>query len=173
LIGAPGIHEGTSLWVYSSHSASKTSFLGRFDGEDNARRFFEFAYETNPRDTFLVFEKKRYIRAPKNSVGALEYLVNKTLITGTYTLINSNKSRLVKFDNNGTVNGLPRYLTYYVNTDFVAGGNVDEICFNLHRKDQSCFAYKIFADTLKIYEEIETKETGLRIGEIKYTLVRK
>lgn len=118
----------------------------------------------------------KYLKAPKSSEGALQYMVNKTLFTGNYIAEDSlGKTCTLKFTNDGLVNGLLSYKKYYVLTDFVAGpeNSVDEVCFDIQTNNQRCYAFDIKGDTIKLYDVKENADQDtLQRGQLKYKLVK-
>ncbi len=123
-----------------------------------------------------MLHREKYIRVPKNNAGALQYLVNKTLFSGTYTLVNSSLSSLVKFENDGKVSGFTGFSTFYISTDFVASpeNNIDEVHFDIQTANQKNYAFKINEDTIKLFDLIEIPgRDSISRRQIKYTLVKK
>lgn len=185
-IGAPGIHEGTSFIIYFKPGLTGTSFPTNIIDEDTTGNFYELGYNISGNDTSLIIlrynkSKKligqtKYLRAPKNSDGALQFMVNKTLFAGNYTAEDSSgNTSVLKFTNDGLVNGLPGFKKYYVLTDFVAEpeNNVDEVCFNIQTNNQRCYAFEIKEDTIKLYDVKESADQDtLQRGQLKYKLVK-
>ena len=183
-IGAPGIHEGTSFITYFKPGLTSTSFPTNIVDDDTPSNFYELGYNTSENDTSLIIlhynkDKKlightKYLKAPKNSEVPLQYMVNKTLFTGSYKAEDSSgKMSILKFTSNGQVDGLPSYNKYYVLTDFVAESenSVDEVCFDIQTNNQRCYGFNIKADTIKLYDVKESNDTT-QLGELKYKLVR-
>jgi len=185
-IGSPSIHEGTSFYVFFRAGIAANSFQTSRKDYDNESNFYELGYLISTKDTLVVFyhydkNKKllgqsEYRKVPKNSEGALQYMVNKTLVVGTYnTTDTSGKSITVQLTNDGKIIGLPNFIKYYVLTDFVAGpeNNLDEICFDIQTENQKCYAFEIKGDTINLYETTENKDhVTLTLGQLKYKLVK-
>ena len=154
-IGAQSIHEGTSLTIYFRPGLTGTSFPINIIDWDTPYNFYELSYNISGNDTSLLIlhynkDKKligqtKYLRASKNSEGALQFMVNKTLFTGNYKAEDSSgKISVLKFTSDGLVTGLPGFKKYYILTDFVAGPeNVDEVCFDIQTNNQQCYAFKL------------------------------
>lgn len=185
-VGAPGIHEGTSFIIYFKPGLTSTSFPTNILDEDTASNFYEPSYNITRNDTSLIIlhynkDKKligqtKYLRVPKNSEGALQFMVNKTLFAGNYKVEDSSGNlSVLKFTNDGLVTGLPVFKKYYVLTDFVAGpeNNVDEVCFDIQTNNQQCYAFKIKGDTIQLYDVKESADQDtLQRGQLKYKLVK-
>jgi len=185
-VGAPGIHEGTSFIIYLKPGLTRTSFPTNIIDEDVASNFYELSYNISRNDTSLIIlhynkDKKligqtKYLRVPKNSEGALQFMVNKTLFAGNYKAEDTfGKVSVLKFTNDGLVTGLPVFKKYYVLTDFVAGpeNNVDEVCFDIQTNHQQCYAFEIKGDTIKLYDVKESADQDtLQQGQLKYKLVK-
>ena len=185
-IGAPSIHEGSSFIIYFKPGLTSTSFPTNIIDENTASNFYELSYNISRNDTSLTIlhyskEKKligqmKYLRAAKNSEGALQFMVNKTLFAGNYSAEDSSgKTSVLKFTNDGLVAGISGFKKYYVLTDFVAGpkNNVDEVCLDINTIRQKCYEFEIKGDTIKLYDvqESASQDTLVR-GQLKYKLVK-
>lgn len=185
-IGSPSIHEGMSFFVYFKPGIATNSFPTSLIDYDNESNFYELGYLITSQDTTVLIyhynSNKKLIgqtefkRVPKNSEGALQYTVNKTLVAGKYqTTDTRGKSITFQLTNDGKVIGLPEFTKYYILTDFVAGplNNLDEICFDIQTKKQKCYAYEFKGDTINLYETIENEDhVTLTLGQLKYKLVK-
>jgi hypothetical protein len=185
-VGAPGIHEGTSFVIYLKPGLTSTSFPTNIIDEDTASNFYELSYNISINDTSLIIlhynkDKKligqtKYLRVRKNSEGALQFMVNKTLFAGNYQAEDSpGNISVLKFTNDGLVTGLPGFKKYYVLTDFVAEpeNSVDEVCFDIQTTNQKCYAFEIKGDKIKLYDVKEsTDQDTLQRGQLKYKLVK-
>ncbi len=185
-IGSPSIHEGISFYVFFRPGILANSFQTSKIDYDNESNFYDLGYLISNKDTSVViyhFDKNEKLlgqsefkKVPKNSQGALQYMVNKSLVAGKYSTKDpSGKSITVQFTNDGLVIGMPEFKKYYVLTDFVAGplNNLDEICFDIQTKNQKCYAYEIKGDTINLYESIENEDyTLLSFGQLKYKLTK-
>jgi hypothetical protein len=183
-VWAPGIHEGTSFTVYFRPGLSSTSLPTNIFDYDMTGNFYELAYSISGSDTSLILStyskgktllnETKYLKAPKNSEGTLQYVVNRTLFAGSYKAEDSSGNiSLLKFTNDGRVEGLPNYKKYYVLTDFVAESekSVDEVCFYIQTNNQRCYGFYIKADTIKLYDIKETEDSS-QFGELKFKLVK-
>jgi len=180
-IGADNLHEACSFFLYFEQGLSATSFpIDSLKGN-----YSEIAYAITNFDTVLMInaydkEKKiihsaEYIKIPQSSVFASEYIVNKMLIAGTYTYINTaDQPTTVIFTDDGHVTGFLGSTHYHVRTDFIDDfeNNLDKMFISniidgdlIHRRRE--FAYKIEGDTLKLYNS----SLG-QLVELKYTLVK-
>jgi hypothetical protein len=185
-IGSPSIHEGMSFFVYFKPAITENSFPTSLIDYDNESNFYELGYLISSKDTtvFIYHYNKNekligqteFKRVPKNSEGALQYSVNKTLVAGKYqTTDATGKSIIVQLTNDGKIIGLSDFTKYYVLTDFVAGplNNLDEICFDIQTKNQKCYAYEFKGDTINLYETIENEDhVTLKLGQLKYIFVK-
>jgi hypothetical protein len=121
-----------------------------------------------------VLNKTKYLRGTESSEGTLQYMVNRTLFAGSYKAQDSaGNISLLKFKNDGRVEGSPNYKKYYVLTDFVAGPekSVDEVCFDIQTSNQKCYGFIINADTIKLYDVKESQDSS-QFGELKFKLVK-
>jgi hypothetical protein len=185
-VGAVGIHEGGyDFVVYFRPGITPTSLPTNIKDEEIEMGFYELGYELTNEDTSLIIyhynknkkllDQTRYIKVPRNTEGALQYMVNKILFSGNYKAIDSTgEATNIQFSNDGIVTGLPNFKKYYVLTDFVAGpeNRVDEVCFDIQTPNQTCYAYQIKADTISLFEEAEKESDTLIVGQLKYKLVR-
>jgi hypothetical protein len=184
-IGAPSIHEGSSFIVYFKPGLTNTSFPTNIVDE-NRSSYFELGYSISRNDTSLIIfhynkEKKligqvKYLRASKNSEGALQFMVNKTLFAGDYNAEDSSgKTSVLKFTNDGHLIGISEVEKYYILTDFVVEpeNSVDEVFFDIQTSKQKCYAFVIEGDTTKLYDVQESAgQDTLTRGQLKYKLVR-
>jgi len=183
-VGAPGIHEGTSFIVYFRHGTKETSLPANIVDYDTKTNFYELGYEKLNKDIVLViyhFDKNKkllgetkYTKVPKNSEGALQYMVNKTLFSGIYDASDTAGNKMkIQFRDDGLVKGVSNFKKYYVLTDFAAGpeNKLDEVCFDIQTQNQTCYAFKIITDTINLYETPKSEEDSLR-GPLKYRLIK-
>ena len=183
-VGAPGIHEGTSFIVYFRNGTKKTSLPTNIVDYETGTNFYELGYVLMNKDTALVIyhfdkdkrllDETKYSKTPDNSEGALQYMVNKALFSGTYSATDAagNKTS-IQFTNDGLVKGLSNFKKYHVLTDFVGQpeNKLDEVCFDIQTINQKCYAYRITGDTINLYERTKNDE-GLQLGSFKYRLVK-
>ena len=81
----------------------------------------------------------------------------------------------ITFYNEGKVDGLDDYHSYFICTDFVVAvqNNLDQVCFDLDSKRTKCFHFKLSNDTLKLYETAELYDhVTLAAGKRKYLLIK-
>ena len=185
-IEAPGIHEGTNFIIYFKPGISANSFQTNISDWKESSNIYELNYNISGNDTSLTilcynkFKKligqTRYLRTPKNSAGALQFMVNKTLFAGNYkTEDSSGNISVLEFANDGLVAGLPGFKKYYILTDFVAGpeNNVDEVCFDIQTNNQQCYTFEVKEDTIMLYEVKESAgQDSLIRGQPKYKLIK-
>ncbi len=151
---------------------------------DTPGNFYELGYTISGDDTSLVIslynkdkkiiDQTKYLKAPENTKGALQYMVNKTLFAGSYKAEDSSGHiSNIKFTNDGEIDGFRNFKKYYVLTDFVAEpeNSIDEVCFDIQTDDQKCFGYNITADTIKLYDVKESQDSSA-FGKLKYKLVK-
>jgi len=127
--------------------------------------------------TKKLLGNQKYSKIPASIESAIQYMVNKVLIAGTYNFIDSTgNSKMVKFTNDGEVTGINGFSNYYINTDFDADldNHLDEIIMNLHAKNQKDYAFTIKGNSIFIYDEIGNISNGkVTLGKLKYKLVKK
>lgn len=173
-------HEGSELTLkFQQGKTEQTILLGDFD----------LGYSIKNGDTTLVlygYDKDknehtttRYTKALNKQNGlsdGMDFLINRGLIAGNYTLNNIPGNRgAITFTNDGKVTGLADFKTYALNTDFVAGpeNNLDEILFNLYSKAQKSFTFKINKDTLNIFDTRESADSiNLIVDKLEYKLIK-
>ncbi len=186
-IGAPSIHEGSMFVVDFKRELNSNRLQTNIVDYENESNYFELGYTLTKNDTTLIIYKfnenkkvigqKKFKKVPKNSEGAFQFMVNKTLFQGNYKINDdSEKSLNVKFSHDGIVIGIPNVKKYYILTDFVAGplNNLDEICFDIDTDKQKCYAYEIKGDTINLYETLENEDhVTLEIGAMKYKMIKK
>lgn len=147
----------------------------------------DLSYKIDGKDTVITLnyilggkpDSTKYVKAlhyaPKNNVGdGLDTMLNKGLFAGKYNLTENGINKEVTFTVGGKITGLANYKTYYVNNDFVIGGNnIDGLTFDMRLGKPSGLAYKIKADTLNLYTTSVDENEHTIIKDLKYTLVRK
>ena len=175
-----GNHEGgDAVLKFQPGKSPSTIILG--DGD--------LSYSIENGDTTLMLSqldetkklrKTKYVKAlnkqadDDNDYG-MNYLINKNLISGNYTLTNSLGSKTkVTFNSNGKVSDFPAVKTFLINTAFGDPmSNLDYIVFNFNTKYYASYAFKINADTLNLFETgANADSTELVLGKLKYKLVR-
>jgi len=179
-------------WMYlkvkSGHN-NQTLATNNLPGSD----FSELGYEVKSGDTNVVIyhyaPNKRLIEAisyikelpqtnPENKLVNVGYrIVNQVLIAGNYSTTDSNgHPEMVKMDNEGNITGFGDFSAYEVNIDFAEGmlENLDDIKFtNTGGKDRPSYIFKIDADTLNLYQELQNADsTELVKGRLIYRLVK-
>ncbi len=105
----------------------------------------------------------------------VDYLINKGLIAGKYSSTDSLGAKSdVIFTDGGKVSGLSEFKTYYIQDDFMGPmGNLDEIIFEMYKKGQKDYAFKLKADTLSIFStKASVDSTELYYDKLVYKLVR-
>jgi hypothetical protein len=105
----------------------------------------------------------------------VDYLINRGLIAGKYVNTDTLGAKSdVVFTNGGNVKGLSNFKTYYIQDDFTGPEeNLDQIIFELYKKNQVDFAFKIKADTLSIFTTKESADsTELYYNKLVYKLVK-
>src|SRR5450432_1673859 len=171
IIDAPSIHEGSIFIIYFKPGLTATSLPTNISDGDTKGAFYELSYKISGNDTSLtilrydkfnkIIGQTKYLRAPKSSEEALQFMVNKTLFAGNYKAEDSSgKISVLKLTNDGIATGLPDFKKYYVLTDFVGGPetNFDEVCFDIETKNQRCYAFEIVGDTTNLYDVKENTE---------------
>jgi hypothetical protein len=160
----------------------KTSTLV-FNGQDlsystkNGNTTLRLAFGDDTQKGFVFYTYIRaYKKLDKDFADMLEEYLGNVLVAGDYRLIDSVKStQKVHFDKHGIVNGFIDLDRYFINYDLNSdvNDNLDAIYFKGPNKKQMDFAFKISADTLKLYDTRENADsTSLLIGDLKYQFVR-
>jgi hypothetical protein len=185
-IEAPSIHEGTNFIIYFKPGITANSFQTNIRDGEEMNNIYDFSYNISGNDTSLIilrynkFKKltgqTKYLRAPQNSAGALQFMVNKTLFAGNYKAEDSSGNiSVLEFVNDGLIAGFPGFKKYYILTDFVAGpeNNVDRVCFDIQTNNQQCYTFEINGDTIMLFEVKESAgQDSLIRGQLKYRLVK-
>lgn len=188
---ALGNHEGSDLILYFKKGKALTSLITNISGFEDEFDSYDLGYEISNNDTGLIIyhydknqrllDKIKYIKVDEVAHGSsledgFQYMVNKRLITGSYKVIdNTGFERSVKLSNDGTINGLPGFRTYYVITDFVASpeDSIDQICFDIQTDQQICYAFEIREDTIDLFKApIHETDTLFKVGPVVYRFVR-
>lgn len=150
----------------------------------------ELGYSTQNNDTTLVlyqYYNKQwvltpYVKALKQSTGndlqeGINYLINKGLIAGNYTLKDSTGKVIdILFKDDGTVSGLSNFKRYFVENSFQSKkmNNLDQLTFNIFSSDEKTYTFKIEKNNLNLYEvKANANSTLLLKGKLKYQLLRK
>lgn len=161
------IHEGGAdniiLMISKNH--------GKICSSDTMETYYDVEF----RDELMIVDEKKYIKAPNNENG-LNELVNSAFISGEYKIDN----KQVKFNINGTVEGVDSLLTYNLNLDYSdAGMQLDKIYLGF-KNNHSVFpyTYQMNADTLFISAiECKTFEDDFCVeiekGKIVYKFIKK
>lgn len=177
-------HEGYSFTVFFDSSNYLLTDIPDYDINSNNYRL---GYDIVKKDTFLILahftknnrllDQKRFRRIAQNQnegKGAdwgLSFVVNDRIFRGHYKILDSISSEEIQFLNTGEIQNFNDYKNYQVLTDFIGPTNFDNICFETIDSKYQCYAFKFSADTLKLFELIETEE-GEKLGAIKYQLLR-
>jgi len=185
-------HEGSEFTLYFSLGRKSTCLKTNLPDYDDKANFYEIGYDIQGSDTSLVLyhyakdnrliESTKYMKVanaaidPDDAAWGIGYIINKKLISGSYTTTDSTGNRLkIKFNNKGEVSGFLDFRKYYINTDFIVGpaNNVDQIYLETDSKFQKMYNYKFIEDTLNLYETKNNADsTLLVVGKLKYKLVR-
>lgn len=184
-------HEGGQFVIYFKKGINPAALPLKIEYESGTH-FYDLGYKVNKKDTNLIVfrydQNKRLIDQIKytkvldkdlndDAAYGIEFITNKKLITGKYTITDStgNVSN-IEFTNEGKITGFSDFSNYYVNTDFAAGpaNNIDQLSFDVSTKHQKDFAFKIKEDTLNIYRTTSNADsTLLFFGKLAYKMVRK
>jgi hypothetical protein len=184
-------HEGTNFTVYFKRGHKKGSLNIGLKDYDVSTNFYELGYVITSVDTNLflyhynnknqILDSTKYTRVLSallnDDMGSgIEYITNKTLITGKYTYVDSTGTiSKVEFKNDGKVSGFLGFKSYYVNTDFMAGpqNNLDVIDFDVNTDKQKEYGYKIDGDTIGLFTtKSNADSTKLLLDKIVYKLTK-
>ena len=188
IIPAGDNHEGTQFTV-KFHPGKSSGSIKISEGG-------ELGYSIKKGDTILLLsffddqQKKmittKFIKAlnkqPDDDLGyGMNYMINKGLIAGNYTLTDSigNISR-VRFNNDGTVSGFLNFIKYNINIDLNEEpmDNLDEIYFSDLKNDRNGalnddYSFKFSADTLNLYStKPNSDSTKSVLDKLKYKLIK-
>lgn len=179
-------HEGYFFFALLKPPYNSKSISTSIVDYENKSNYFELGYEVKNNDTSVVLyhynkDKKVLDTVPFTKVlpsqadteGAdkgLEYEINKLLFTGAYRFSDSAGTHEFHLKNDGKIIGYMGYSKYFVQSDFVAGpeNNIDILCF-----DNDCFAYKIFHDSIVLYDVHENEDhTSLNFDKQRFVLFK-
>ena len=184
-----GNHEGGNLLIKFHPGHSISSIMAYTPGGNIENSFYELKYSISKDTTLTLYtynERKKLVDSAhyfkafnsthvKELGYATNYMVNKALKLGAYTLIDTlNHASKISFTQDGNVSGLSDFKTFYINIDFTTPpNNLDEIIFDLYSKKQKSYAFNIDADTLKLFETFLSKDSiDLVLSKLKYKLVK-
>lgn len=183
-----GNHEVNDLIIKFHPGNSLNSIIAYDPVNSIERNYYELKInKTKNLLTIYTFDKNKkkldsadYFKVSKeeNEKGLRDgttYIVNKLLVIGNYTMQDSsNGFSKVSFKSDGKITGIGEFKTYNVMVDFMTPpNNLDEIIFNYYSQNSKSFAFKISADSLKLYETKEAADSvDLVLGKLKYKLVR-
>jgi len=182
-------HEGGNFIIYNKPGQRPNTLKTNLPEGPSNGDFYELGYSAKNNDTTLILYRYKKNKRLANSIsytkvitldnnnaaGGIEYITNKTLFSGTYSIADTAKNLEVKLSDNGKITGLSDFKTYLVNTDFVAGpeNNLDVIIFDWGTKKQKSYAFTFNKDTLNMYETREAADSiNLVIDKLKYKLVK-
>lgn len=188
---ALGNHEGSNMILYFKTGKNSNSLITNIRGFENESDSYDLGYEISKSDTGLIIyhfdknqkllDKIEYIKVDEVAHGSnyeegFQYMVNKKLMAGSYKVIDTTGiERSVQLTNEGIIDGLPGFKTYYVITDFVASpqDSIDQICFDIQTDKQICYAFEIRKDTMDLFKApINEADTLFRIGPVMYRFVK-
>ena len=186
-------HEGDNFMLYFQTGQKENSLKTNIINYDEKSNFYELGYETISNITYLFLyhydktnlfiEKTQFSKVADgqqdDDLGwGLQYMVNRRLFSGSFTLVDSlNKTTKVKFNDDGSLMGFPEYKTYHIQTDYLGDPiylDSDIILFWNEKRDITQYAFQIFKDTICLYSVIFHEEVGIpfELDELKYKLVR-
>ena len=187
-------HEGYTFSAYFVNGLSSNSIKTDIIDYENKSNFYELAYETILNKTVLLI--KHYNKANRlldqkeftevlgrqrsnDLANGIQYIVNRKLFSGNYTLIDSTEARTkINLKDDGSLSGFSDFKTFDVYTDFVVAADaaIDEICFDINTKNAHTFGFQIKSDTIYLYSTTGDGDPGgipLKFDKIKYKLVKR
>jgi hypothetical protein len=180
---ALGNHEGSDLILYFKQGKTPTSLIAYINGFEDEPDSHDLGYEIRNDDTLLtichydknqkLLDKIKYMRVAEVAPGStledgFQYMVNKVTDSAGIEIS-------VKLTNDGIIDGLPGFKTYYVITDFVASpeDSADKICFDIQTDRQSCYTFEIRKDTIDIFKApVGEPDTLTKVGSTVYRFVK-
>ena len=102
---------------------------------------------------------------------------NEKSIVGKYLLLdNLNLQAKVEFKTDGTITGFYDFKTYHITTEINSGksNTFNELCLNVSKYSNICFAYIIKGDTLNLFRSINYEDDVMSRppGKAEIILVR-
>ena len=182
-------HEGSDFFLYFKPGIKPNSLPVDFHDSQSPTNYFELGYVVNGTDTSLVlyhysrdkkfidsvgFTKVHQYAPPGGDVGeAIQYFVNKLLITGDYKVTDSaGKETKVHFSDQSKVTGFGNYSDYLIATDFMGPDQGDFIGIGKADEQYSVFyGWESKGDSIKLYESHEDTATGAAVvGKLQFVL---
>jgi len=186
-------HEGDFFTVYFQTGENKNSLKTNIIDYDEKSNFYELGYEIINKITYLFlyhydktnkligktqFSKVAEKKQDNDGAWGLQYMVNKKLFSGNFTLIDSTNTKTeIEFNADGSLIGFLNFKTYHILTDYLGSAVIPDIDMISFRdgKNWELYAFQIIKDTILLYRVIydENVEEPMTSGELIYKLVRK
>ena len=120
-----------------------------------------------------LFVKSNEAFATNQQTAYMQYLINKTLFTGTWAGNGFN----LQFTNQGVVQGFKDAINYEIdfyiqNTTGQNSKKYNKITFTNPANQTSTFLWLMVANKLTIYKFIETYNNGFKVGKLLYTFFK-
>ncbi len=183
-------HEGLTFTTYFTAGQLPTQLKTSLsDGLDDKNSFYELGVSSSDSSLQLiriandnhVLESQNFVKVKGNEKNidpssAFQYMVNKKIISGNYSLkVDNGAPKKVTFNDDGTVTGIPKFKTYYIDTDFL--GEVeqkyDEIIFDLDLPTKQTYIFSCNGTHLDVMTTKGNEDDGtLAPAKIKFHFVR-
>lgn len=183
-------HEGLTFTTYFLAGQLPTQLKTSLSDDLNDKNsFYELGVSSSDSSLQLiriandnhVLESQNFVKVKGNEKNidpssALQYMVNKIIILGNYSLkVNNGAPTKVTFNDDGTVTGIPKFKTYYINTDFL--GDVeqkyDEIIFDLDLPTKQTYIFSCNGTYLDVMTTKGNEDDGtLAPAKIKFHFVK-
>jgi len=185
-------HEGYDFVIYFQAGKDENRLKTNIIDYDEESNFYEIGYEIKNNITYLflyhydktnkLIGKTQFSKVVEetqdNDLGfGLQYMVNKKLLSGNFTLIDStDRKTKIKFNADGTLTGFLNFKTYYVLTDYLGAAVIPDIdMVNFRNKENwELYAFRVVKDTILLYSVIydEEIEEAMTFDKLIYKLVR-
>ena len=186
-------HEGYDFVIYFQAGQTKNSLKTNIVDYEEKSNFYEIGYEIKNNITYLflyhydktnkLIGKTQFTKVVEknqdNDLGfGTQYIVNKKLFSGSFTLIDStDRKTKIKFNADGTLTGFLNFKTYYVETDYLGAAIIPDIDIILFKNEENreLYAFRVVKDTVLLYSVIFHEEVGeaMTFDDLIYKLVRK
>jgi hypothetical protein len=184
-------HEEINFTIFNKVGHKENSFKTGIEDYNDKTNYYELGYVIDGNDTILfiyhlnkeniLLDKKPFIKISNQPVRdkdwGIRYIVNKTIMTGKYTMTDSHNNKTeITLNNDGSIIGYCKFKTYEVSTDFCGWAPweySDRICFNVLTDSVECYNFKIIKNSLKLYElTYDEDNMKVHIGSLKYELFK-
>lgn len=118
-----------------------------------------YHYDDKTKETNTAQYIKAMDKQPEGGLAAgMSFMINQAILSGRYEGTDASGKKIVaSFTDDGKVNGMAGFTTYYVQDDLITDPlhSHDEIIFNMNTKSQKAYSFIINKKTLSLYDNSE------------------